>query len=115
VAFGKTQRSNERSAISATQTHHITFWLTQGIICKKAENIFTLADKTNANDIEMHSQTHAMCEELANDQRKEELQVFWSYCWHAYQFGFAAAGTNPSNAEDVYITRSGFLSFHRKS
>jgi hypothetical protein len=73
-----------------------------------------LADKANANDIEKHSQTHDMCEESANDQREEELQVFWSYCWHAYQFGFTAAGTNPSNAEDVCITRSGLKKFWQR-
>jgi anaphase-promoting complex subunit 2 len=65
----------------------IAFWQTQGIICEKAENIFTLADKTNGNDIEMHSQVHDLCEDdeaesamaSASDQREEELQVFWSY------------------------------------
>jgi anaphase-promoting complex subunit 2 len=88
----------------------IEFWQTQGIICKKAENIFTLADKTNANDIEMHSQTHDMCEESANDQREEELQVFWSYC-----FGMLIILDSLPLEQIHQMHKVLVLSFHRKS
>jgi hypothetical protein len=50
-----------------------------------------LADKTNGNNIEMHSQTHDMCEESASDQR-ENLNTLAAERIHQMLKMFASQG-----------------------
>ncbi|KAG5679053.1 hypothetical protein PVAND_008650 [Polypedilum vanderplanki] len=61
----------------------IGFWQLQGLIRETKENLFVLCDEKQ-QDCEMETQVNVVLDEeetmvSANDQREEELQVFWSY------------------------------------
>jgi anaphase-promoting complex subunit 2 len=61
----------------------IGFWQIQGLIRETKENNFVLCEEGSADSTDTH--THVVIEESeevmvsSNDQREEELQVFWNY------------------------------------
>jgi anaphase-promoting complex subunit 2 len=76
------------SVINMPQTvlrRRIGFWQLQGLIRESSENVFVLCeegDQGGEHEIESHTNVVLDDEETmvsANDQREEELQVFWSY------------------------------------
>jgi anaphase-promoting complex subunit 2 len=63
----------------------IGFWQLQGLIRETRENIFTLCDDEQTAEESMEVQANVIVDEeetcmtSADDQREEELSVFWSY------------------------------------
>lgn len=74
---------------SSVLRKRIVFWQTQGLIKETAHDVYTLIEEDKATINELHETTKsdAIMEEeesesamaSLNDQREEELQVFWSY------------------------------------
>ena len=62
----------------------IGFWQLQGLIREAKENTFILCDENHDQAGEIETEANVVLDEeetmvSANDQREEELQVFWSY------------------------------------
>lgn len=62
----------------------IGFWQLQGLVRETTENLFVLCDENQDGEMETHANANVVLDEeetmvSANDQREEELQVFWSY------------------------------------
>ncbi|KAL7046908.1 hypothetical protein ACKWTF_002737 [Chironomus riparius] len=68
----------------STLRRRIGFWQLQGLIREAKENTFILCDENHDQAGEIETETNVVLDEeetmvSANDQREEELQVFWSY------------------------------------
>lgn len=68
----------------STLRRRIGFWQLQGLIREAKENIFVLCDENHNQAGEIETESNVVLDEeetmvSANDQREEELQVFWSY------------------------------------
>ncbi|KAL5285967.1 ANAPC2 family protein [Megaselia abdita] len=74
---------------SSVLRKRIVFWQTQGLIKEKSHDVYTLIEEdkaainelneTSKNDTVMEDEESESAMASLNDQREEELQVFWSY------------------------------------